>query len=127
MTKDQMINALNKMFPDGCSRVTPAMKQALIDGGFLDAPASAHHHGNYPGGLFDHSLNVAVALKQMTEAMHFQWQDNESPYIVGMFHDLCKVDHYTADENGNYHYSDTVINGHGEKSIAILSTMITLT
>lgn len=31
----------------------------LIDNGFFIAPASTKYHGNYAGGLFDHSMNVA--------------------------------------------------------------------
>lgn len=30
----------------------------LDDMGFFDAPASTKYHGNYAGGLFDHSLAV---------------------------------------------------------------------
>ena len=28
--------------------------------GFFEAPASAKHHGNFPGGLCQHSINVAM-------------------------------------------------------------------
>lgn len=30
--------------------------------GFFDAPASTKYHGNYPGGLFDHSFAVTKTL-----------------------------------------------------------------
>ena len=37
--------------------------------GFFDAPASAGHHLNVPGGLCEHSLNVCRAALKVWEAM----------------------------------------------------------
>ena len=34
---------------------------------FFDAPASARYHGNYDGGLVEHSLNVYDCLKDYLE------------------------------------------------------------
>lgn len=62
--------------------------------GFFDAPASINHHGAYSGALFDHSLAVTGALLDYTDKMGLTWSDARSPYIVGMFHDLCKCDNY---------------------------------
>jgi len=38
----------------------------LIERGFFNAPASSTHHGNYEGGLFDHSFDVAEQLVLLT-------------------------------------------------------------
>lgn len=87
--------------------------------GFFTAPASTKYHGAYEGGLFDHSIEVAKALADLTTKLDLKWQRPESPYIVGMFHDLCKCDNYVWDiESDSYKYNpDIIIPGHGEKSI----------
>ena len=63
----------------------------LIDNGFFIAPASTKYHGNYAGGLFDHSMNVAEVLADLTEKLSLHWERPESPWIIGFFHDLCKI------------------------------------
>lgn len=95
--------------------------------GFFTAPASTKYHGSYEGGLFDHSLEVTVALLELTEKLGLTWERPESPYIVGMFHDLCKCDAYVKDGD-NYTYNPgIIINGHGEKSVIMLQKYIDLT
>ena len=61
----------------------------LDEMGYFTAPASTKYHGNYEGGLFDHSYAVARCLELMTDQMGLVWQDERSPWIVGLFHDLC--------------------------------------
>ena len=41
----------------------------LEKGGFFDAPASAGHHLNVPGGLCEHSLNVCRTGLAIWEGM----------------------------------------------------------
>ena len=65
-----------------------------MEKGFFTAPASTKYHGNYEGGLFDHSYMVAHYLKKLTEECRLDWQNPRSPLLVGMFHDLCKMDNY---------------------------------
>jgi HD-GYP domain-containing protein (c-di-GMP phosphodiesterase class II) len=106
----------------------------LIKNGFFKKPAAIKYHGNYTGGLFDHSLEVATALVKMTKDLGLSWQNPRSPYIVGMFHDLCKMDDY-INENEEYErvpaewkYNDKkILKGHGDKSIMMLSQLMTLT
>lgn len=97
--------------------------------GFLTAPASTRYHGNYEGGLFDHSCEVARALVWLTEKLNLEWSRAESPWIVGMFHDLCKVDAYkrNSPDPMDYGHVDTILKGHGEKSVMIASTLLQLT
>ena len=78
------------------------IRELLDERGFFDAPASTKYHGNYIGGLFDHSLEVTHALLELTERLNLHWDRKESPYIVGMFHDLCKCDQYTIKLDGRY-------------------------
>ena len=97
--------------------------------GFFEAPASTKYHGAYKGGLFDHSLEVAKQLVELTEKLGLKWSRPESPYIVGLFHDLCKCDNYVIDtETGKYIYNtDIIIPGHAEKSIILLQRFLDLT
>ena len=97
--------------------------------GFFTAPASTKYHGAYEGGLFDHSFLTANTLVDLTEKLGLKWERPESPYIVGMFHDLCKCDNYVKDfETDKYIYNpDIIIPGHGDKSVIILSQYMRLT
>jgi len=117
----------------------------FLDNGFFDAPASTKYHGAYEGGLYDHSKQVFLRLKDLTEKNGLEWQRPESPFIIGMFHDLCKCDQYIpvylneyeSDGNGKlvvspkierYEYNtNTILKGHGAKSVMLLSQFITLT
>lgn len=115
----------------------------LKEGGFFTAPASTKYHGAYEGGLYDHSNAVFQRLLKLTEDNDLVWERDESPFIIGYFHDLCKCDQYTKlpgktievagasfVDNDGYHYefnANTLLKGHGSKSVMILSQFITLT
>ena len=105
----------------------------LKEMGFFTAPASTKYHGAYEGGLFDHSYNVAQTLDKLTERNHLNWSRPESHWVIGLFHDLCKVDQYAAapansNEDKPYVYNtDTLYKGHGDKSVMLLSTFTQLT
>lgn len=98
----------------------------LIDKGFFTAPASTKYHGSFEGGLLDHCLAVTEALVKLTKQNGLKWKKIRSPYIVGMFHDLCKIDNYIKTKTG-YEYNDGAAKGHGEKSIMLLQEFIDLT
>ena len=105
----------------------------LLKEGFYSAPASTKFHGNYAGGLFDHSFSVMNFLVELSAKNNLKWQRAESPFIVGMFHDLCKIDSYTPVLDvdkvvvGWEHNPNTIVKGHGDKSIILLSQHIMLT
>ena len=99
----------------------------LIDKGFKTAPASTKYHGAHEGGLYEHSCEVAGQLLILTANLELQWQRKESPMIVGMFHDLCKIDAYRATGDGYVHNDDQLLKGHGDKSVMLLSQFMTLT
>ena len=116
------------------------MEFLCTNSGFMTAPASTKYHGNYPGGLFDHSYAMANTLFELTTNNNLVWQRPESPLIVGLFHDLCKCDQYikvlgnsdTPDiqYTSSYHYeynSKLLLKGHGDKSVMILSQFMRLT
>ena len=99
--------------------------RTLKERGFFVAPASIGHHGQYEGALFDHSYEVAKALVNLTEKLCLKWENERSPYIVGMFHDLCKMDNYVKNDNEEWQYNNaTLLPGHGEKSVIIALTML---
>lgn len=117
----------------------------LQENSFFTAPASAKYHGVYEGALFDHSFLVYKTLKDFTEKNSLKWRRPQSPFIVGMFHDVCKYDRYTpiietkyAEKDGQklvgvdvvtgYEYNeDVMLEGHGSKSVMLLSQFMTLT
>lgn len=102
--------------------------------GFFTAPASTKYHGAYEGGLFDHSLEVAKSLVELTDKLGLKWVEPDSPYIVGMYHDLCKCDNYVVNPyenlglNPQYIYNpEIILPGHGDKSIIMLQRYTVLT
>ena len=122
------------------------LMEFLCNEGFFVAPASTRWHGAYSGGLFDHSALVYRNLQNMTNKLGLEWQRPESPFIVGMFHDMCKYDSYIKKngvkvelannqsieipdpENEFFEWNnDTLLKGHGAKSVMIISRFFTLT
>ena len=125
---------------DGAPILTVDLIDYLVSNGFFKAPASTKFHGAHEGGLYEHSLCVTKYLLAMTENEHLSWQDERSPYIVGMFHDLCKIDQYRHPGSGLYamgseivdtgkweYNPNTLLKGHGDKSVMLLSQFYTLT
>lgn len=112
---------------DGSICSPDMLVEELDKAGFFTAPASTKYHGSYEGGLFDHSYAVARVLNLMTEQMGLVWEDEMSPWIVGLFHDLCKCDAYIKQEDGTYAYNqEQIIPGHAEKSIIVAQQMIAM-
>ena len=110
------------------NKLSNDFKWWLSDNGFFDAPASTKYHGAHEGGLFDHSYAVTKALLDLTKNNGLKWQNEDSPYIVGMFHDLCKIDLYVPAAGGGWeHNNNLLLNGHGEKSIILLQPFLELT
>lgn len=116
--------------------------QWLETSDFYVAPASTKYHGNFEGGLLEHSLNVYDNLIKVVNQMY---PDNE-PFtletltIASLFHDLCKVNFY---QKGYRNVKDAMTNqwvqkqiyeinekmplGHGEKSCMLILTYMKLT
>lgn len=134
---------LNFMKVDGIPIVSAQMMDWLTSQGFFKKPAAIKHHGNHTGGLFEHSMMVAQILVEMTQKFGIPWTRPESPYIVGMLHDVCKLDDY-IDENTSdvlvmgsgspistcpkWAYNPApMFKGHGDKSVMVLSQVMTLT
>lgn len=107
---------------------------------FFTAPASTRFHGNYSGGLCEHSLNVYKALVKLAADYPDMNFNEESLAIVALFHDLCKVDFYTTEkrnrknpETGQWESYDAYsineqfcFGGHGSKSVYLVQHFMKL-
>ena len=110
---------------------------------FFTAPASTKFHGNYQGGLVEHSIHVVEfgltifnwILKYKPEYEYMK----ESVIFCGLFHDVCKISQYIKEEkwtkdNNNkwvkymgYSVDDKFPFPHGPKSVYYISKFIELT
>jgi HD superfamily phosphohydrolase YqeK len=106
---------------------------------FFIAPASTKYHGNYDGGLCEHSIDVyemAVRLENLyQEEIRVQYLVLNRPYdreqflesltIAALFHDLCKVNFYKVKITGRSSCftvdEQLPFGGHGSKSVYVLS------
>lgn len=111
---------------------------------FFTAPASTRFHGNYEGGLLEHSLNVYDCLcdimkrPRIKEIYGVEYSD-ESIAIAALLHDICKTNFYKVsfrnakNPEGRwesvpfYTIEDNLPYGHGEKSVYIASGYMKLT
>ncbi len=65
---------------------------------FFEAPASTRFHGSREHGLVEHSLKVYEILKQKVETSCLPINiPKESIIIIGLLHDICKVNFYKID------------------------------
>ena len=111
---------------------------------FFTAPASTRFHGNYEGGLCEHTLNVYDCLCDILSRPRVKEQygieySEESIAIAALLHDICKVNFYNVsfrnvkNEEGRwesvpfYTIDDNLPYGHGEKSVYIASGYMRLT
>ena len=123
--KEEKIRVFKELMPDLIN--TDEIIRYLDSVGYFTAPSSFKRHGAWIGGNFDHSLKVTEYLLEYKNA---KWSRKESPYIVGMFHDLCKSDIRTfVIECGEERIISTQSNDHrhSEKSLEMLSKIIELT
>ena len=109
---------------------------------YFVCPASTRFHSNHKGGLVEHSVKV---YKRFLNLIKSEYGDNysskisdESIAIMGLLHDVCKVNTYREDSrnvkvNGvwnsvpYYTVDDQLPYGHGEKSVYIISGFMKLT
>ena len=107
---------------------------------YFTAPASGNYHSNFEGGLLHHSLNVYHRLKRLVqdEPSLRGKVSEESIAIIGLLHDLCKVNFYeiyykNVKEDGvwvtrpAYKINEKLPYGHGEKSVIIIQRYMKLT
>ena len=106
---------------------------------YLKAPASTKYHDACEGGWLDHTGNVINNILVATKIYNLQWDRPESPVLIGLLHDICKLNFYsydtrnTKDEHDKwikvpyYGVNDQFPIGHGEKSVIIAQKFMKLT
>ena len=110
---------------------------------FFDAPCSTRFHGNYEGGLVEHSVHVFECLKDYLDRNRVKEQYNmkysmESIALVSLLHDVCKIkinkQNYSNKkidgqwkEVPYYEFDDPMPYGHGEKSVYMITPFMKLT
>lgn len=136
--KEKFLNILNGVQRTGIDK--------LIDwlgnwSDFFTAPASTIYHGNYEGGLVEHSLNVYKLFSEKN-TMYDLGLSEDSIKIMALLHDICKANFYETykrnvniSENNDksgwrkidcYKVNDQFPMGHGEKSVIMISCYIRL-
>ena len=137
--KEEFLGIFYEIARDGADKLLDWLEKS----DFFTAPASTRRHSAYRGGLCQHSINVYKRLVKLCEMEYGKdWQSKvnpESVAIIGLLHDVCKVDTYVEDfknvkdEDGvwrkkpYYRIEDSLPYGHGEKSVYIISAFIKLT
>lgn len=85
----------------GCKNLSDQTKDRIMryleKDDFFTAPASTRFHGNYESGLVKHSIHVALKLKELTVQNNIKWDHEDSPIIIGLLHDVCKINSYKVD------------------------------
>ena len=134
--KEKFIELLKKVDRDGMNDLLDFLEKS----DFYKAPASTRFHGDYEGGLVEHSLKVYELLvdKVKNSPVPIDVKE-ESLIIIALLHDICKVNYYKVDyrnaknEFGEwekvpyYTVDDTIPYGHGEKSVMMITEYIKLT
>lgn len=109
----------------------------LDNSDFKVAPASTRYHGNYEGGLLEHSLTVYKEAIRQKDLIKLFNVPEDTLIITALLHDICKVNFYTQEmrnvkENGAwiqkpfYKVDDLFPIGHAEKSVIITQQFIKL-
>jgi HD superfamily phosphohydrolase YqeK len=140
--RDKFNKATSKINRNGIDSLINWLEK---DTNFFTSAASTRFHGNYEGGLVEHSLHVLeFALTNLNWALKYKpelEELKESVIICSLFHDVCKVNQYTWGEekwtkNDNtgkwmsyktYSFHDDLPMGHGEKSIYYITKHMELT
>ncbi|ONI45376.1 hypothetical protein AN641_00685 [Candidatus Epulonipiscioides gigas] len=120
------------------------LKDWLINSDFFTAPASTRFHLSCEGGLAQHSLNVYNRLIKEIKSEYESVENSpyllESLVIVGLLHDVCKVDFYEVEmrnvknkltnkweQEPFYKINDKLPIEHSSKSQYIIRSFIELT
>jgi len=134
--KEEFIRLLRNTNREGIEDVISFLEKS----DFFRAPASTRFHGNFEGGLAEHSMKVYEILKEKVKNAVIPIETpDESLIIMALLHDLCKANYYKIDYRNvknalgewekvpYYTIDDTIPYGHGEKSVMMLTEYIKLT
>ena len=104
---------------------------------FYFAPSSTKYHDTEVSGLLHHSMNVYGNLVRLNQIFEGDYPE-DTLKIVGLLHDLCKVNFYKRDfrnvkvegiwtQQAYISVEDQLPLGHGEKSVIIIQRFLQLT
>jgi len=147
--KQEFLSEINKVSRPGLDKLVEWLcSEDPKDCDFFIAPSSTMYHGNYKGGLCEHSLNVLKCLRELVPMYQkLMVSRGKSPVkitdeemiVTALLHDLCKIQFYIPQvksakkEDGTwFKYDGWDINdrfpfGHGEKSCFLAQRFIMLT
>ena len=134
--KEEYLKILKSINRDGIEELI----RFLDNTDFYTAPASTKYHGDYAGGLVEHSLKVYEILSEKVKNSSIKLEISEDTIkIVALLHDICKVNFYKIDYRNAknalgvwekvpyYTIEDTIPYGHGEKSVMMITEYMKLT
>lgn len=132
--KEEFIRLLQSTNREGMDKLLEFLEKS----DFYTAPASTRYHGNYEGGLLEHSMKVYEIFKEKIKQSGLQTPE-ESVIISALLHDICKTNFYKIDYRNAknalgvwekvpyYTIEDTIPYGHGEKSVMMITEYMKLT
>ena len=132
--KEEFISLLKSTNREGMDNLLNFLEKS----DFYTAPASTRFHGDYAGGLLEHSMKVYEIFNEKAKNSGLSTPD-ETIKISALLHDICKTNYYKTDyrnaKNARgewekvpyYTVEDTIPYGHGEKSVMMLTEYIKLT
>lgn len=143
-TAEEYKNEFIELFNDNIKRegADKLLEYLKNQSDFFTAPASGKRHCAFEGGLACHSINVYKRLlKNIISEYGEDYEkviSNESIAIMGLLHDVCKVNSYITDYRNQkidgvwvqvpyFAHNNILPYGHGEKSVYILSGFMKLT
>ena len=135
--KDSFIKLLRSTNRNGIEEVINFLEKS----DFFKAPASTRYHGNYEGGLLEHSMKVYEIFIEKVKNSSIEINTPEDSLIImALLHDICKANYYKVDYRNAknqttgewekvpyYTVDDTIPYGHGEKSVMMLTEYMKLT
>ena len=134
--KEEFLNLLRSVQREGMEDLIKFVEST----DFFKAPASTRFHGNFEGGLLQHSMKVYEILKEKLNNTPVPMNiSKDTIKIVALLHDICKVNYYKVDYRNAkndlgvwekvpyYTVEDTIPYGHGEKSVMMITEYMKLT
>ena len=92
--KEEFIELLKSTKREGVDEIINFLEKT----DFFKAPASTRFHGNYEGGLLEHSMKVYEILKHKVKNSVIDINvGDDTLIIVALLHDICKANYYKVD------------------------------
>ena len=90
--KEEFIELLKSTNREGMEKLLAFLEKS----DFYTAPASTRFHGNFEGGLLEHSMKVYEIFKEKVKNSGLNVPE-ETVKIAALLHDICKTNFYKTD------------------------------